>query len=121
MAASLDTPSYALIEGALCKLNRRGTVLRRHPPLGTEIEEFLVEGSRIFVLEDGDGFLSGMPNLYCLNAELYQLWIAEMLPGQSAYSGPLSLNGDSLFSTDRRGASNKLDSSTGRLVCLDYA
>ena len=80
MAVSLETPCFALIDGALCKLNRRGGVLKRHTPLGSAVVEFRLHGDQLFVREEARGFLLGMPNLYCLDLNLFISWLAE-LPG----------------------------------------
>ena len=91
MAFTLDTPSYALIDGVLCKLNRKCAVVRRHAPMGLLVEEFLVHEDRILVRESGDGVLLGMTNLYCLDADLRLRWLAESLAGGDVYAGPLSM------------------------------
>lgn len=77
MADPIETPSFALIEGTLCRLNRRGSTNKRHRPLGTGISEFSIQGDRILVLEKAEGVLTGMPNLYCLDLELRLVWLAE--------------------------------------------
>lgn len=116
MAFSLDTPSYALIEGMLCRLNRKGSVVRRHLPMGLAVEEFLVHEDRIFVRESAEGVLLGMTNLYCLDTDLRMIWLAEAPGGDDAYAGPLELDGAALTSPTRSGRRLTLSLETGSPV-----
>ena len=113
MSFSLDTPSYALIEGVLCKLNRKGSVVRRHSPMGLAVEEFLVHEDRILVRESADGVLLGMTNLYCLDTDLRLIWLADTPGGDDVYAGPLELSGTVLACPTRSGRRLTLSLDTG--------
>ena len=82
----LEQPSYALIAGELCRLNRRGSATKRHKPLGVRVAEFLIHEGRIFVREDAGDFLVGMPHLYCLDQNLFITWLAELPPDGETYT-----------------------------------
>lgn len=114
MAISLDSPSFALINGSLCKLNRRGTVVKRHAPLGGAIMEFHVHGGHIYVREDAGGFLAGMPNLYCLDENLFITWLAELPSPLDPYATILEISEEVLSCRTQSGAQHQLSLCDGR-------
>lgn len=114
--SSLDTPSFALIDGKLCRLNRRGTVTKRHAPLGTAVAEFRVVGDRIYVREQADGFLLGMPNLYCLDLNLFITWLAELPAPDDAYDSIASAEADHLTCRSVAGLSCRVNTSDGKVI-----
>lgn len=116
MAVSLDTPSFALLNGALCKLNRRGTVTKRHKPLGTAVVEFVVVGERILVREQAEGCLLGMPNLYCLDSNLFIIWLAELPAAENAYACIREIAEEQVRCLSTKGESLRLNLSDGK-VC----
>lgn len=116
MAVSLDTPSFALIDGCLCRLNRRGTVTKRHVPLGTAVAEFRVVGGHIYVREQADGFLMGMPNLYCLDLNLFITWLAELPAPDDAYDSIASADATHLTCRTVNGASCKVNPTDGKVL-----
>ncbi|MFA5263250.1 MAG: hypothetical protein WC378_05445 [Opitutaceae bacterium] len=116
MAVTEDTPSFAIIEGTLCKLNRRGTVVKQRAPLGTAIAEFIVHQSRLFVRENDYGFLLGMPNLYSLDDMLHMLWLAELPSPTDAFAGPLAIDGNILACPSREGKRFRIDLDSGKAL-----
>lgn len=114
MAVSLDSPSFALIDGSLCKLNRRGTIVKRHAPLGGVVAEFHVHQGRLYVREDADGFLAGMPNLYCLDENLFITWLAEMPSALDPYAAILGFVETGVRCQTREGIQVCLSFSSGR-------
>lgn len=115
MAAPEDIPSFAIIDGNLCKLNRRGTVVRRHTPMGNGIAEFIVAEGRLFVRETDAGCLLGIPNLYCLDEDLKMAWLAELPEASDAFIGALLIEGSRLSCDSRAGRHCSLDITTGKL------
>lgn len=109
-----DSPSFAIIEGSLCLLNRRGTVTRRHAPLGRAVEQFIVDGDRLYVRENPDGVLAGMANLYCLDDRLQLLWLADLPDPADGVVGDLRVDGGVLLGSTRGGRAIRLSPSTGR-------
>lgn len=114
--SSLDSPSFALIEGSLCKLNRRGTVTKRHAPLGSAVVEFHVFGDRIFVREQPEGFLNGMPNLYCLDLNLFIVWLAELPSPDAPFEAITSIDARSLRCTTVNGLSCEVSACDGKVL-----
>lgn len=115
MPSSIDTPSYAIIEGALCKLSRRGTVIKRHVPLGIAVEQFIVAEGKVFVRENADGFLSGMSNVYCLDDRLHLVWLAELPTQDGAIASALEIDQNSLLGTTRAGLAVRISADSGKL------
>jgi hypothetical protein len=110
-----ESPGFAIIDGCLCKLNRRGTVLRRLQPLGGRVLCFLSFEGRLLVLEQADGFLGGMPNLYCLDEGFRLLWLAETPASLEAWAGLVGVQDGLLHCTDLRGGHHELCLTDGRL------
>lgn len=111
------TAALAILDGALCRLNRRGKVAQRHRPLGSAIMEFhpLADG-RYLVRESAFGLLPGISNLYCVDAELHQIWLAEPPVDGALYSEPLQVAGDLAICPTTSGGRSLLDLATGRAV-----
>lgn len=87
MAPPLETPSFAIIDSALCRLNRRGTVVKRLPPLGgLAVLEFQRIGSDLLVREQPGGFLAGMPNLYRVREDFGLVWLAQLPSPLDSYA-----------------------------------
>lgn len=118
MAISLDTPSFALIEGKLCKLNRRGTVTKRHAPLGSAVVEFRILGDRIFVREQADGFLFGMPNLYCLDLNLFISWLSELPSPDDPFDSIADADEETLLCRTVNGNTCRVSSLDGKVLGL---
>lgn len=116
MVGNDEKPSFALIDGFLCRLNRMGSVEKRRAPIGTVFSEFVVSGDFLYVLEDSRSFLTGMSNLYCLDAELNMLWLAEPPSPTDAYTGKITLEGGRLVCGSREGKSCLLDPLHGKLL-----
>jgi hypothetical protein len=114
MTISLDSPSFALINGSLCKLNRRGTVVKRHAPLGGAIMEFHVHSGHIYVREDAGGFLAGMPNLYCLDENLFITWLAELPSALDPYATIVEIGESVLSCRTQSGTQYQLSLIDGR-------
>lgn len=115
------TPATAIIDGALCHLTRRGTPSAVHAPLATAIVEFLPGAMCYFVREHPLGLLPGIANLYCLDADLHLLWMAEW---PSSDDPCVAIDGEEngvLFALSASGALVRLDSATGRLLGVDAA
>jgi hypothetical protein len=110
------TPATAIIDGALCHLTRHGTPSAVHAPLATAIVEFLPGAMCYFVREHPLGLLPGIANLYCLDADLHLLWMAEW---PSSDDPCVAIDGEDngvLFALSASGALVRLDSATGRLL-----
>jgi len=116
MAVSLDTPSFALIEGALCKLNRRGGVTKRHLPLGSAVVEFRIHGDRLYVRESAEGFLFGMPNLYCLDLNLFISWLAELPTPDDPYDSIANADAHGLLCRTVSGLSCRVSAADGKVL-----
>lgn len=111
-----ERPSFALIDGSLCRLSRAGSVEKRRAPIGTVFLEFVVSGPFLYVLEDNRSFLTGMSNLYCLDSELNMVWLAEPPSPTDAYAGKLGLDDGRLVCASREGRRCALDLQTGALL-----
>lgn len=111
------TDSLAIIDGALCRLNRRGKVARRHAPLGSAIVEFkpLADG-RLLVRERPADMLPGFANLYCLDANLRQVWLAEPPPDGALFAEPMALLDSAVTCQTTSGHTLRLDLASGRLA-----
>jgi len=109
--------SLVLIEGALCRMNRKGRAVVRRTPVGTAIVQFLVTtGGALVLREEAAGFLPGFSNLYCLDAEMRLLWFAE-LPGPEDFFAEPVREAEGVFAcTSISGVECRLDPATGRIV-----
>ena len=82
-----DPCSLAILDGALCRVNRKGRAVLRHPPIGTAVVQFRVLPSgNIVALEHPYGFLDGFANLTCLDERLRLLWFFASPPDGGLYA-----------------------------------
>lgn len=116
MAEPFDAPSYAIIDGLLCKLSRRGTVLKKRAPMGSTIAEFMVAGQVLIVRETAEGFLPGMSNLYGVDDELKMLWLAEPPFSNDSYAGFIGLNEGVLNCRTKTGRESRVNPADGKLL-----
>lgn len=113
------TPAIAVIDGSLCRLSRRGTVVTAHSPLATAVLEFLPGPMRFYVRENAYGLLPGVANLYCVDADFRLLWLAEWpLPEDPCGRLVEEVDGELLVESVN-GALLRFDATTGRvLACI---
>lgn len=116
---NLDTPALAVIDGSLCRLNRRGSRATVHAPLATAIVEFHRGPVRSFVREHPFGLLPGIPNLYCLDGDFRLLWLAEWPDPADPCAAIVGEEGGTLTVTTVGGSTVHLDAGTGRLQRID--
>ncbi len=114
-----ETPAFAIVEGALCVLNRRGVRTTQHAPLATAVVEFRRSRFRWFVREHTYGLLPGLPNLYCLDAALRLQWMAEWPPSEPPCAGILSEEAGALVTISAAGNFVRLDAATGQLLAVN--
>jgi len=109
--------SLAVIDGALCRVNRKGRIVTHHPPVGSAIVQFLstAQGS-VIVRELGDGFLPGLTNLYCLDAALNLLWFADQPSGADFYADLGREEEGCLVCTSTAGIECRIDLAGGRTL-----
>lgn len=108
--------SLAIIEGALCRLNHKGRATARYLPVGTAVVEFVViDGGSIVVRELAYGFLPGIPNLYCLDAKLRLLWMAELPSETDFFEGLGTVDNGLVACVTQSGLACKLAVVDGRL------
>jgi hypothetical protein len=108
--------SLAIIDGELCRVNRKGRIVMRHAPIGSAVVQFLSTtlGS-VIVRELGDGFLPGFSNLYCLDAELNLLWFAAPPPGADFYASLGREEDGRLVCTSTAGGECWVDLASGKI------
>lgn len=112
--SSPDTPSFAIIDGSLCRLSRRGTVTKRHAPLGLAIEQFIVDEGRVYVREKPEGLLEGIPSVYCLDDRLQLVWLASQIDPREAIVGEITLERGIVSGETRAGHRLKLAADSGK-------
>lgn len=79
--------SLAIIEGALCRVNRKGRTVHRLRPVAEAIEQFeLLADGCVMVREQPLGFLPGFSNLSCLDDTLRLRWFAELPADDDLYA-----------------------------------
>ncbi len=82
-----DPCSLAILDGVLCRVNRKGRAVLRHEPIGTAVVQFRILASgNIVALEHPYGFLHGFSNLTCLDQQLRLLWFFASPPDDSLYA-----------------------------------
>jgi hypothetical protein len=113
---SSPAPATAIIDGALCHLNRRGDCIVRHAPLATAIVQFVPGPMRYYVCERPDGILPGLPNLYCLDGGLRLAWLAEWPWRDDPCVTILGEDNDCVSAATRSGVVVRLDRDSGRLI-----
>jgi len=112
-----DSNSLAIIDGALCRLNRKGRAVVRHAPIGTAVVQFLVAGEgRLIVREHTFGVMPGFANLYCLDQDLRLIWFAELPEETDLYAGPVTEEGGALVCASAAGVAYRLDAATGKIL-----
>lgn len=117
-APMLDDPIQALavIDGALCRLDRFGARGASCSPLGSAVAEFLRGPFCTYVREQPYGFLPGFSNLYCLDGDGRLLWIAEWPVTDDPCAAILAEHDGILEVRSMRGAHVRLDAHDGHLV-----
>ena len=110
------TPALAVLEGALCQLNRVGQRRVGHAPLATAVVEFRQGPLRYYVREHTFGLLPGIPNLYCLDADFRLQWMADWSDAADPFAAIVGEEGDVLVVSTVSGRTVRLDSLTGRLL-----
>ena len=115
------TPALAVLEGALCLINRTGQRRVGHAPLATAIVEFRQGPLRYYVREHTFGLLPGMPNLYCLDADFRLQWMAEWSDASDPFASIVDEEGGVLVLATVSGRTVRLDSLTGRLLGVSTA
>jgi hypothetical protein len=109
-------PALAVIDGTLSLLTREGTRALSHAPLATAVVEFRHGPLRVYVREHPYGLLPGIPNLYCLDADLRLQWMAEWPDPADPCARILNDDDGILVAESFRGALVRLDAFTGRLL-----
>lgn len=84
--------------------------------MGSRVAEFIAWKGILLVRESEEGFLTGMPNLYCMDEELKMLWLAELPSPEDAYAGELKIESETLLCRSRLGRDCRLDLDTGHLL-----
>lgn len=109
-------PAIAVIDGSLCRLSRRGTVVAAHAPLATAVLEFHHGPMRLYVREHPYGLLPGVPNLYCLDGDFRLQWLAEWPLAEDLCGKIVSVTETVLVAESVSGATVELDAANGRLL-----
>lgn len=117
---NFENPALAVIDGALCLLNREGGRATGHAPLATAVVEFRQGPLRYYVREHPYGLLPGLPNLYCLDGSFRLQWMAEWPDPADPCTAIVSEEEDTLVVTAASGALVRLDGSTGRLLRVEH-
>jgi len=112
-----DSNSLAIIDGALCRMNRKGRAVTRHEPIGTAVVQFLATSEgRLIVREHAFGFLQGFSNLYCLDCTLRLIWFAELPSETDLYAEAVVEEAGTLVCTSAAGVACRLDPATGNIL-----
>jgi len=112
-----DSNSLAIIDGALCRMNRKGRAVTRHEPVGTAVVQFLATSDgRLMVREHTFGFLQGFSNLYCLDGALRLIWFADLPAETDLYAGPVTEGSGVLVCTSAAGLACRLDPANGKIL-----
>lgn len=114
-------PAIAVIDGALCQLTRRGVYKAVHAPLATAVVEFRPGPLCYYVREHPLGLLPGLANLYCVDADLHLLWMAEWPSTDDPCVALDDVRDGELLATAASGAQVRLDAATGRLLGVETA
>ncbi|QYM79458.1 hypothetical protein K0B96_02250 [Horticoccus luteus] len=109
------SPSYAILDGSLCRVSPSGDRAASHAPLATAVAEFLHVPDRLYVREHPYGLLPGIPNLYCLDADLRLQWLAEWPAQDDPCVAILAVEDGALVAASASGARVLLEATTGRL------
>ena len=112
-----DSKSLAIIDGALCRMNRKGGAVSRHEPIGSAVVQFLATSEgRLVVREHAFGFLQGFSNLYCLDRALRLIWFAELPSETDLYAGAVTEEAGLLVCVSVAGVACRLDPGTGNIL-----
>jgi hypothetical protein len=112
-----DPNSLAIIDGALCRMNRKGRAVSRHEPIGTAVVQFLaMSDGRLIVREHAFGFLQGFSNLYCLDSALRLIWFAELPSEMDLYAGSVTEEEEGFVCVSAAGVMCRLDPATGHIL-----
>jgi hypothetical protein len=113
-----DNPcSLAILDGDLCRVNRKGRVVIRHEPIGTAVTQFCVLGSgNIVVLERPFGLLGGISNAMCLDDQLRLLFFFESPPDANLYQELLGHDDETVTLRSTQGEDCVLAIADGRLI-----
>jgi hypothetical protein len=106
--------ALAVIDGSLAQLSREGIRARRYEPLATAVIEFRQGPMCIVVVEHPYGLLPGMPNLYCLDAELRLQWLADWPEQIAPCSRIINVTTTELLAESAEGDVLKFDVLTGQ-------
>ena len=108
--------ALAVINGTLCQLTREGVRAAGHAPLATAVVEFRRGPMCYYVREHPYGLLPGIPNLYCLDGAFRLQWMAEWPEPADPCATIVGEEGTTLVALSTRGATVRLEASTGRLL-----
>jgi len=112
-----DSNSLAIIDGALCRVNRKGRAVTRHEPIGSAVVQFLATSDgRLIVREYSFGFLQGFSNLYCLDSALRLIWFAELPSETDLYAGAVTEEAGVFVCTSAAAVACRLDPATGNIL-----
>lgn len=112
-----DLPqAFAVLDGALCRLDRFGKRAIWHAPLASAIVEFRRGPLRTYVREHAYGLLPGLPNLYCLDGAHGLQWMAEWPDPADPCAGIVDEVDGVLVAVSAAGMEVRLDGATGRLL-----
>ncbi len=116
----VTTPAQALavIDGALCLLDRRGGRSVQHAPLATAVVEFRRGALCTYVREHPFGLLPGLPNLYCLDGAHRLHWMAEWPDLTDPCMAIVGEERGELFAQAASGMLVRLDALTGKLIAV---
>lgn len=70
---------------------RTGGILAERPAAGTSIVQLLSLGAGVVVREDYCHHPRGVSNVYCVDADLREVWSAELPSASDAYANPITL------------------------------
>lgn len=108
--------ALAVIDGALCHVDRAGDRALCHAPLATAVVEFRHGPMRTYVREHPYGLLPGIANLYCLDGANRLQWMAEWPVMDDPCAAIVDESNDRLVVRSLSGARVELDAVTGRLI-----
>lgn len=112
-----DPCSLVILDGALCRVNRKGRVVLKHEPIGTAIVQFRQFASgNIVTLEHPYGFLEGFSNLACLDERLRLRWFFALPSPPELYAEMGESTDDYLELNSTAGARVRVNLSDGTLV-----
>ena len=93
-----------------------GRVLAERPAVGTKVVQLLPLGAGVVVREDYYRYPPGVSNVYCLDADLCELWRAELPWPTDAYANPVVTRDGVLRVASWEGWTCDLDPQSGRIL-----